>query len=57
MRMREDHCVHGLRIDRRRLPVSQSQIFRTLKESTIDKDSSIFGFKKELGAGDGLSSP
>src|SRR5262245_53179777 len=55
VRMGEDDCINGLRIDGWRFPVSQSQILGPLKQSTIDQDSPIFRLQQKLRSGDCLS--
>ena len=48
VRVGEDDRIDRFRIDRRRLQVSQPEIFRALKQSTIDQDPTVIGFQKKF---------
>src|SRR5437867_12840422 len=41
--------------DRRRFPVPQSQLFRTLKKTAIKKNPAVLRLHQKFGTGDGLS--
>jgi hypothetical protein len=48
MRMREDDGIDGSWINWRSLPISQSQIFRTLKHAAVQQNAPIICLKKEF---------
>ena len=53
VRVRENHRLDGIRPDRKRLPVSLTEILQSLKEATIDEQPSPVHLEQVLGSGDG----
>ena len=53
MRVREDHRVDALGIDRQRRPVAEPQLLQALKETAVDEHAVAAEVEQMFGAGDG----